>query len=1618
MNTSINSSLVSSEIIMPYNDKEEAIPLITFDTHSKRFFINENAEAFLKKLEGPLGVISVAGLYRTGKSYLLNRMLLNRGSGFSVGPSINPCTKGLWIWPKALNGFSPDGSPLNVLIIDTEGIGATDEDQNHDNKIFTLGLLLSSYFIFNSVGSIDENAIHNLSFIVNITKNIQLHNTKNEEDDLREIAKYLPSFMWVIRDFSLKLIDNLGEPITSKEYLEKSLDLQKGYSETVESKNKIRTLIKEFFRERDCVTLVRPLTEEDNLQNLSKMEISKLRPEFLEQVSILRKKVVHKVKPKTLNNKILNGEMFCNVMRSYVNAINSGAVPVIENAYNLMCKNECQRALNNSLAKYISLMDRDVKKQIPMDASELNNHHKETRKIALRSFHESAFGMYSEEYLTELKNQIKEKQLQYTIENEKETKTKCESFINYNYDEIRRNLMQQFYKSYKEYKLDVEKFISFYSENAPNGPFRSLFLYEFIYREILNTSVIFTNNLLDDLNFHSSKHEEDLQILNSQINELKSHLTLESEKNNKLIKEFENERKKLIEETTSKKSLIDSIIKKEESTTKELNEKIEKLKNDYDNKIKEMKVQTEMSEKEAHEKGKILLEKSAEFDKNKSLLEQNIKNLEKTIEEIKEREKENFKNLSLIRGELFTNSTESIKKYEIDILNLNKKSEQLQERIIELETLLLEKEMRFKLGIDKSDNIISDLKSKLEEMTKNLLRTEEELRLLESKYQVDIEEMKTDFNTKVAEHKENTEKANKLIDNLQNNLSNQDRNYVMQISLLEQEVKLTKNSLVESKNKLDEDKKSYEAMIQLLQEKNSDLIKCEHEHMAEIERLKLSAKLELSNQRSLSDEKINELNHQLENISGLATEWENKFNKNDKEIKDEKLIFEERLKEINKYCLEIKNNLELSTNENIQLKKEHQVEIQRLNLSFNEKFENMLKDRREEIDSINVTHETRIKELKKHYEVEKETINKLLSEERQKFEQQLTTMQSEYLERIEIINKNKEEEIELQRNDYYELEQNFEDYRNDAAQEISRKDQKIEDLIKSLKDTKENFNSIQEKQENILQSQLRRFIEEKEEFNSKISKAMQEIRDREREIGGLLMKQEQVESNFTKAKEEITNLVNQADRERSSYEQKISSLNSHSQSLNEELHKIKSESCTEIALKKQEIEFCNSKISELQKLIEECNSKLEENIKTIREKLESEYMEKFESLRKEKIDLEKKLLDKIKGMKMLLVTLTGEKEMIEKEKTFFSEKLSNLNQAKSELESNLEKERKESEKKIEEIKSEYRRENTLIVKEKETMQIKMKELDSNYTKLCAEYEKDQQLWEQKFNHLDEQKSKAEFELTTVQLHFKEKLESFTKEGTMEKDKLKNLKKVIAESLQTDFEKHIKELQDNHNFKISELNKNIRGLETEKKVLSEKLKEKINKSNMSDLEKKVLIMTENENNIKDSFNKLALESDKSIGVLNSVIEKERKESSQKILDLETDLRKLQNGQSLLISNHAKEMAFANKEMDMMQRNIENLNKRIVSLERLNTNIHNENIRLNKENETLVKKCRSNSNSSSKIRFTSANKENRNFSNSSLDANDFFGRARYATTTRNSERSDDGHSVSSNTMNTMN
>ena len=343
-NLNNNNNLQNSNSSYP-----KALPLVLFEDN--KFIIQEEAKNLLSQSKYKnIGIISLVGKYRTGKSFLLNRVILNTNqtSGFGVGPTFKPCTKGIWIWSEPLtisNVHSP--TPFPCFLIDTEGLGAYDEEINHDSKIFLIAILISSLFIFNSFGAIDETAINSLSFVLNLSKTIKIKNKKSnlsnklsEEENEAELAQYFPTLLWLLRDFSLKLEDKDGNVITEKQYLENALEEKSGSSESIEEKNRVRNLIKTYFTEKDCFVMVRPVEKEEDLQNLQNLPNDKLRKEFLEQSKIFRNKVMKKTKPKTFNKMPLSGQMMIELIQSILDSINMGSIPVIENSWKYVLETE------------------------------------------------------------------------------------------------------------------------------------------------------------------------------------------------------------------------------------------------------------------------------------------------------------------------------------------------------------------------------------------------------------------------------------------------------------------------------------------------------------------------------------------------------------------------------------------------------------------------------------------------------------------------------------------------------------------------------------------------------------------------------------------------------------------------------------------------------------------------------------------------------------------------------------------------------------------------------------------------------------------------------------------------------------------------------------------------------------------------------------------------------------------------------------------------------------------------------------------------------------------------------------------------------------------------------
>ncbi|EER17569.1 interferon-induced guanylate-binding protein, putative [Perkinsus marinus ATCC 50983] len=163
------------------------------------------------------------------------------------------------------------------------------------------------------MGAINEESLDQLNLVLHLTKHIHVRSSSKSNPDLSkdsaDLAAHFPPLLWVLRDFNLKLVNETGQPISPKEYLEHALRPVAGRSEGIEQKNKIRDCIKAMFRDRSCSVMVRPVENEADLRNIQKLPYQALRPQFQQQVDAFVQKVYSSLKPKMIGGTTLNGSM-------------------------------------------------------------------------------------------------------------------------------------------------------------------------------------------------------------------------------------------------------------------------------------------------------------------------------------------------------------------------------------------------------------------------------------------------------------------------------------------------------------------------------------------------------------------------------------------------------------------------------------------------------------------------------------------------------------------------------------------------------------------------------------------------------------------------------------------------------------------------------------------------------------------------------------------------------------------------------------------------------------------------------------------------------------------------------------------------------------------------------------------------------------------------------------------------------------------------------------------------------------------------------------------------------------------------------------------------------------
>lgn len=564
-----------------------AIPLII---HQERegFKVTPEGLAFLNSIEKKIGVISVAGKYRTGKSYLLNKIILNlKSRGFGVGPSINPCTKGIWIYNQAIDFKTADGEEISLLILDSEGLGAFDEDANHDTKIFMLAVLLSSFFIYNSVGSIDENALNNISLVLNLTKNLQVRST-DSESDVEELANYFPSFLWVLRDFSLQLIDSTGNAITSKEYLENALMPQKGVSDAIEAKNRVRKLLKHFFKDRDCFALIRPSEDEKTLQNLQNVSESALRPEFVRQTANLRKSIYRKVKVKALNGKPLTGKMLAGITIAYIEAINKGAVPTIEGAWQSVVTSECAKQIDLASAEYEKKL-KSLITQEPLSQQDLKSLHKSLKLEAHATFKDKAVGDDLEPYYETLKKKLLERFTIIRVQNERKIIQKCDEECHTITIDFEDKLKTGEYTDFQVFKRDFEKKIGEMRKNLPPSDATELKLKELSANLLTEAAEYISRSAIMERENLNRRLAQQVEFLKTNFDSKREEFSKEKDYYKTRLQEVESENYKLKAGAAGLEMRLEELKLDKEHLATAHQQRLDTLKDDFKDRFSEYK---------------------------------------------------------------------------------------------------------------------------------------------------------------------------------------------------------------------------------------------------------------------------------------------------------------------------------------------------------------------------------------------------------------------------------------------------------------------------------------------------------------------------------------------------------------------------------------------------------------------------------------------------------------------------------------------------------------------------------------------------------------------------------------------------------------------------------------------------------------------------------------------------------------------------------------------------------------------------------------------------------------------------------------------------------------------
>lgn len=401
----------------------------------RSLYVVEKALEKLRRIKGPVCVVSIAGPYRKGKSYVLGQAF-DQAEVFPLGHHMDPETMGIWLWIVPGKFTDSRGQEFTVVLLDSEGIDSVTGEGLDDNQIFTLTVLLASVLIYNSQGVPTRRDLEGLEFIVKLSQRIEVRSktgkvTGKVHRDSEYFHKTFPFFIWLLRDVAQEIPPDCHN---IKDYFLKKVFKVHDSSATTQEGQKVAESILRFFPGFEAFMLPSPTVDPEKLKSINDNK-SQINPKFFSGLEEFKNLLGTVLTPKnSINNgEMVTGEGLAALVEFYVQAINTpGVIPNVQNAWETFVEMKSSEAIKGGVEKYETVMTSQLKDNLPCDNDELRKIHGIAFENSEGYFMTETVGISTnttETYLNKLKELLGEKLKAWQAKNEKSTREFCNDLL-------------------------------------------------------------------------------------------------------------------------------------------------------------------------------------------------------------------------------------------------------------------------------------------------------------------------------------------------------------------------------------------------------------------------------------------------------------------------------------------------------------------------------------------------------------------------------------------------------------------------------------------------------------------------------------------------------------------------------------------------------------------------------------------------------------------------------------------------------------------------------------------------------------------------------------------------------------------------------------------------------------------------------------------------------------------------------------------------------------------------------------------------------------------------------------------------------------------------------------